>query len=110
VKITETEAYVANWPVFAAKELDALRAERDALEADYRRIIIEVLACDPLPASQQPDDQLEPPWNVIARLRAERDALREAAGKVCDVHANGSVFELLEPIADLRALLNPEAK
>jgi hypothetical protein len=31
VKITETEAYVANWPVFAAKELDALRAERDAL-------------------------------------------------------------------------------
>jgi hypothetical protein len=43
-------------------------------------------------------------------LRAERDALREAAGKVCDVHANGSVFELLEPIADLRALLNPEAK
>jgi hypothetical protein len=72
VKITETEAYVANWPVFAAKELDALRAERDALEADYRRIIIEVLACDPLPASQQPDDQLEPP------LRATRDQAQHA--------------------------------
>jgi hypothetical protein len=55
-----------------------LADERDALQADYQRIIRAVLACDPQPASSRPqDDHLEPPWEVIARIRQERDALRE---------------------------------
>ena len=39
------------------------------LEADYQKIVTEVLKCDPIPAKDRPDDQLEPPWEVIARMR-----------------------------------------
>ena len=47
------------------------------LDADYRRVIREVLACDPRPAKDRADDQLEPPWEVVARVRRERDEARE---------------------------------
>ena len=46
------------------------------LDADYRRVIREVLACDPRPAKDRADDQLEPPWEVVARVRRERDEAR----------------------------------
>ena len=47
------------------------------LDADYRRVIREVLACDPRPAKDRADDQLEPPWEVVARVRRERDEARD---------------------------------
>jgi len=53
-------------------------------DADYQRIITEVLLCDPIPARSRDDNRLEPPWEVIKRIRnlnayyvekfAERDA------------------------------------
>lgn len=52
--------------------------ERDALSADWQRVIKEVLACNPQPAAARADDRLEPPWDVIARVRNERDALLSA--------------------------------
>ena len=63
------------------------------LDADYQRIIREVLACDPLPAKDRADNQLEPPWEVIARVRRERDEARRA--HVSDI----SWWWLLLPIA-----------
>lgn len=56
------------------REVAVLRESRDAYAKDYQRIVVEVLACDPLPASTRSDDQLEPPWEVITRVRQERDA------------------------------------
>lgn len=53
-----------------------LTAKLAAAEGDYQRIIAEVLKCNPLPASSRTDDQLEPPWEVIARLRTNYDRLR----------------------------------
>lgn len=49
----------------------AAQAVRE-LESMYGKIIREILLCDPIPASQRADDQLEPPWEVIARMRKER--------------------------------------
>jgi hypothetical protein len=60
------------WKFITAHHYAALAAERDKvkqLEADYQKIVTEVLKCDPIPASQRSDDQLEPPWEVIARIR-----------------------------------------
>jgi hypothetical protein len=87
-------------PLVSFSDYAALRAERDALQSklDFHRDRTAEAVAENKEAKAQ-----------LAALRAERDALREAAGRVCEVHANGSVFELLEPIADLRALLNPEA-
>ena len=48
-------------------ELVQLRAQ----ENDYVKLIAEVLKCNPRSACDQPDNQLEAPWEVVARLRAE---------------------------------------
>lgn len=54
------------------------RDERiERLELDYQKIILEVLKCDPIPAVKRKDNQLEPPWEVIARLRAQLAWARE---------------------------------
>jgi hypothetical protein len=58
-------------------QLAAEREKRKQLEADYQKIVTEVLKCDPIPASQRSDDQLEPPWEVIARIRQQLAAERE---------------------------------
>ena len=52
-------------------ELARLRAQ----EGDYIKIIAEVLKCEPRPACEQPNNQLEAPWEVVARLRAEVERL-----------------------------------
>ena len=56
----------------AEAELVQLRAQ----EGDYIKIIAEVLECEQRPACEQPDNQLEAPWEVVARLRAENDEMR----------------------------------
>ncbi|MBK6942638.1 MAG: hypothetical protein IPH13_20875 [Planctomycetes bacterium] len=53
----------------------------DAHENDYQKIIAAVLKCDPVPASRRADDQLEPPWEVILRVLAERDKFE---AELCD--------------------------
>jgi chromosome segregation ATPase len=45
------------------------------LAAEYQRIIKEVLLCDPIPSKDRQDGQLEPPWEVIKRVREERGEL-----------------------------------
>ena len=59
---------------------EAARADGDG---DYQRIIKAVLACNPRPASESPDGQLEPPWHVIDRVRRERDEWKRAYGILC---------------------------
>jgi hypothetical protein len=40
-------------------------------------MIAEVLKCEPRSASEQSDNRLEAPWDVIARLRAQLSAIEE---------------------------------
>lgn len=54
-------------------ELTRLRAQ----EIDYVKMISEVLKCEPRSACEQPDNRLEAPWDLIARLRAEVERLRD---------------------------------
>ena len=56
-----------------AMELTAVTEQRDKIDSMYHKIIKEVLECDPIPACKRKDDQLEPPWEVIARVREQRD-------------------------------------
>ena len=48
-----------------------------SLEAMYQKVVAACLRCDPIPACQREDDQLEPPWEVIDRIRCERDQLQQ---------------------------------
>lgn len=58
----------------AEAELVRLRAQ----EGDYIKIIAEVLECEQRSACEQPDNQLEAPWEVVARLRKEVKRLNKA--------------------------------
>jgi hypothetical protein len=79
------------------KENDNLRKQLAAehenlmkLERDWFKVISEVLKCGPIPARDRTDDQLEPPWEVIARIRKQLAAEREKV-QWCEAH---------EPTAD----------
>lgn len=66
------------------KLLHDARSDRDelrGLEAMYQKVVAACLRCDPIPACQREDDQLEPPWEVIDRIRCERDEAREDAAR-----------------------------
>ena len=65
-------------------EVARLTRERSEVEANYMKMIAAVLECGPTPAAQRPDDQLEPPWEVITRVRGERDALRALLGQLVE--------------------------
>lgn len=54
------------------EKAEALNA---ALEADYQRIIVEIIP-HARPASICADDQLEPPWEVVKRAFGENNRLR----------------------------------
>jgi hypothetical protein len=60
------------------EEYDQAIEQRDEIDSMYHKIIKEVLECDQIPACKRKDDQLEPPWEVIARVREQRDRLAEA--------------------------------
>jgi len=53
--------------------------------ADYYRIVGEVLKCNPIPACKRSDNTLEPPWEVIARIRKENARLREELSNLKDI-------------------------
>lgn len=61
-----------------AASVDKLIEQLDNIDSMYHKVIKEVLKCDPIPACKREDDQLEPPWEVIARIREQRDRLAEA--------------------------------
>lgn len=60
------------------RELTAVTEQLDLIEGMYQKVIAAVLDCDPIPACKRKNDQLEPPWEVITRIREQRDKLAEA--------------------------------
>ncbi len=82
------------------------KRELAAAPADYQRIVREVLACNPNPASSRADDQLEPPWEVIARVRIERDTLQARLEQEQDIR--GDREGMLKLLADtLGVIVDP---
>jgi hypothetical protein len=63
-------------------ELATVTEQRDEIDSMYHKIIKEVLECDPIPACKRENDHLEPPWEVFARIREQRDMLAKALEKV----------------------------
>lgn len=47
--------------------------EEETLESMYAKVVAVALECDPIPAKDRTDDELEPPWEVFARVKRERD-------------------------------------
>jgi len=70
------------------KEYDQAIEQRNEIDSMYHKIIKEVLECDPIPACQREDDQLEPPWEIIARIRKQRDRLAEAMTRIKNIYEN----------------------
>ena len=66
-------------------ELTAMTEQRDLIEGMYQKVIAAVLDCDPIPACKREHDQLEPPWEVITRIREQRDRLQLIVDEGCRV-------------------------
>jgi hypothetical protein len=62
-------------PVYESS-LEDLKEE--TLESMYAKVVSVALDCDPIAAKDRADDKLEPPWEVFARVKRERDRLAEA--------------------------------
>ncbi len=62
-------------PVYESS-LEELKTE--TLESMYAKVVSVALECDPIPAKDRADDKLEPPWEVFARVKRERDKLVSA--------------------------------
>jgi hypothetical protein len=65
-------------PVYESS-LEDLKEE--TLESMYVKVVSVSLDCDPIPAKDRADGKLEPPWEVFARVKRERDRLAEAIRK-----------------------------
>ena len=57
-------------PVYESS-LEELKEE--TLESMYAKVVSVALECDPIVAKDRADDKLEPPWEVFARVKRERD-------------------------------------
>jgi hypothetical protein len=57
-------------PVYESS-LEDLKEE--TLESMYAKVVSVALDCDPIAAKDRADDKLEPPWEVFARVKRERD-------------------------------------
>jgi len=47
--------------------------KEETLESMYAKVVSVALDCDPIAAKDRADDKLEPPWEVFARVKRERD-------------------------------------
>jgi hypothetical protein len=74
----QMEKYAAEAKLAIAAHESAFceRDEARELEAMYQKVVAACLRCDPIPACQREDDQLEPPWEVIDRIRCELNDAR----------------------------------
>jgi hypothetical protein len=68
-----------------ATELAEETAHHETLEGMYHNVVSACLRCDPIPACEREDNELEPPWEVIDRVRSQRDKLMEALSIVVNV-------------------------
>ena len=55
----------------AKRDLARLRLER--LDADYQKVVAACLKCDPIAAADREDQKIEPPWEVVDRIRLKHD-------------------------------------
>ena len=62
-------------PVYEST-LEELKEE--TLESMYAKVVAVALECDPIAAKDCADGKIEPPWEVFARVKSERDRLAEA--------------------------------
>lgn len=53
------------------------------VEAMYQKVVKIALECDPIPACKRANDQLEPPWEVFARVKRARAELEQLYGAAC---------------------------
>lgn len=58
--------------------------EEETLESMYAKVVAVALDCDPIPAKDRADDKLEPPWEVFARVKRERDEAREQRDRLAE--------------------------
>jgi hypothetical protein len=84
-----TDAHARSMPGFADQWVpryisEELERELAELAALYPRVIAACLRCDPIPACEREDDQLEPPWDVIDRVRRQRDDALEQLAAMTD--------------------------
>ena len=88
---------------------DKAEARIKSLEEDYQRIIKEIPECDPIPASQRSDDQLEPPWEVFARIRTRVKFLEEGAAEIAEGKGRYDLDNhqhAINTIEDMKAIAN----
>jgi hypothetical protein len=57
-------------PVYGT-DIEDFKAE--TVESMYAKVVSVALDCDPIPAKDRADGKLEPPWEVFARVKRERD-------------------------------------
>jgi hypothetical protein len=89
----------AAWEAWQAAR-EQVTEQLDEIDSMYHKIIKEVLECDPIPACKRKDDQLEPPWEVIARVREQRDRLAEALKNISSgIYAWHTCVDKLAPEA-----------
>jgi preprotein translocase subunit SecA len=79
------------------RELAEAKEQRETLEGMYHKVVSACLRCDPIPASQREDDELEPPWEVVDRVKRQRDRLAEAV--------ESFLSQQVAPLAPLREAL-----
>jgi hypothetical protein len=66
-------------PVYESS-LEDLKEE--TLESMYVKVVSVALDCDPIPAKDRADGKLEPPWEVFARVKRERDRMAEEINEI----------------------------
>jgi hypothetical protein len=82
-------------PVYESS-LEDLKEE--TLESMYVKVVSVALDCDPIPAKDRADGKLEPPWEVFARVKRERDRYKLA----CDKYSEDEILCKLHEVTEQR--------
>ncbi len=90
-------------PVYESS-LEELKEE--TLESMYAKVVSVALDCDPIPAKNRADGKLEPPWEVFARVKRERDRYKLA----CDKYSEDEILCKLQEVTEQRDRLVEENK
>ena len=69
------------YPIYGS-DLEDLKTE--TVESMYAKVVSVALECDPIPAKDRADGKLEPPWEVFARVKRERDSLAKALRSIAE--------------------------
>jgi hypothetical protein len=72
--------------------------KEETLESMYAKVVSVALDCDPIPAKDRADGKLEPPWEVFARVKRERDRYKLA----CDKYSEDEILCKLQEVTEQR--------